>query len=159
MRTRMSCGLAAESAPQDRFPRSIAPGRTLPLLMCAPRARPEVLDHDVRAAREAAHDLLAFRPAQVAGNGLLVARLHVPPQRGAVAHPPPLAQRIAFAGRLELDHLGAEVAERLGAERTGDQRAELYNANAGKRARHRKILRTKYEIICAEIICAEIICA
>src|SRR3954470_13428587 len=96
------------------------------------RARPEILDHDMRVAREAPHDLLAFELAQVARHRLLVARLHVPPERRAVPHPPPLAQRVAFARRLDLDHLRAEVAERLRAERPGDERAELDDPNAGE---------------------------
>src|SRR5688572_13908483 len=100
------------------------------------RPGPEVLDHDVRAARQAAHDLLAFGPAQIAGHRLLVARLHVPPQRGAVAQLAPLAQRIALARRLDLDHLGAEVAQRLGAERPGDQAAELHHPHARERSAH-----------------------
>ena len=37
----------------------------------------------------------------------------------------PLPQRIAALGRLDLDHLGAELGEELAGERAGDQLPEL----------------------------------
>ena len=37
----------------------------------------------------------------------------------------PLPQRIATLGRLDLDHLGAELGEELPGERAGDQLPEL----------------------------------
>src|SRR3954468_258843 len=94
------------------------------------RARTEVLDHDMAIAREAACDRLPVGLPQVERDRLLVARLHVPPQRHAVAHAAPAAQRVAFARRLDLDHLGAKIRERLAAERPGDQRAELEHLDA-----------------------------
>ena len=36
-------------------------------------------------------------------------------------------------GRLDLDDLGAEIAEQLAGERPGDERAELEDAQAGQR--------------------------
>ena len=46
----------------------------------------------------------------------------------------PLAQRIADAGRLDLDHVGAEVGQRLAGERAGDQLAELEHLQSLQRA-------------------------
>ena len=112
------------------------------------RAGAEILDHDLRAAGEAPHDLLPLGTAQVAGHGFLVPGLHMPPERGAVPDAAPLAQGVALARRLDLDHLGAEVAQRLGAERPGDERAELKHPDTGKRTCHENyVLSTKS--ICA----------
>ena len=64
--------------------------------------------------------------AQVAGDRLLVAGHDRPPQRLAVRLlPAPFAHRVAAARVLDLDDLGAEVAEQLPAERAGQQLAEL----------------------------------
>src|SRR5688572_20786894 len=96
------------------------------------RTGAKVFDHDLAFAREAAHDRLAFGLAQVERDRLLVTRLHLPPERYAVAHAPPAAQRVAVARRLDLDHLGAEIGERLAAEGPGDKRAELEDFDAGE---------------------------
>ncbi len=64
----------------------------------------------------------------------LVARLHLPPHGGAVLHQAPLAQRVAGAGRLHLDDLGAELAQHPGAEGPGDELAELDDLQARERA-------------------------
>ena len=45
----------------------------------------------------------------------------------------PVPHRVALARRLDLDHLGAEVAEQLAAERAREQRAE-FDARAARRA-------------------------
>ena len=90
----------------------------------------EVLDQHVGLGRERAHRLLALGRAQVERHRALVARLHLPPHRGAVAQQPPGAQRIAALDRLDLDDVGAEVGERLAGERPGDQLAELEHLQA-----------------------------
>ena len=46
----------------------------------------------------------------------------------------PLAQRVGLAGRLDLDHLGAHVAEQPAGERAGEQRPELDHPHARERA-------------------------
>ena len=46
----------------------------------------------------------------------------------------PAAQWIAFARRLDLDHLGAEIAERLAGKRPGDELAEFDDLQALQRA-------------------------
>src|SRR5205814_4090095 len=72
--------------------------------------------------------------AQVERAALLVPRLHRPPQRVAfVARLAPLAERVGLTGRLDLDDLGAHVAEQTTREGTGEQHPELDHANAGQR--------------------------
>jgi hypothetical protein len=44
----------------------------------------------------------------------------------------PIAHRVAGAGRLNLDHLGAEVAEELAAERARQQLAHLYDPHVAE---------------------------
>ena len=46
----------------------------------------------------------------------------------------PVAQRVGLAGRLDLDHLGAHVAEQPSGERPCEQRPELDHAHPGERA-------------------------
>src|SRR5262249_22968562 len=101
----------------------------VPLLQ---RAGAEGLDHDVAVAGETPRDRLPFGLPQIERDRLLVARLHVPPERDAVAHPAPAPQRVTVARRLDLDHLGAEIGESLAAEGPGDQRAELEHPYAGQ---------------------------
>ena len=74
--------------------------------------------------------------AEVERDALLVPRLHGPPQRPAlVARLAPVAQRVGLSGRLDLDHLGAHVAQQPPGERPREQRAELDHAHARERAR------------------------
>src|SRR3954454_20533630 len=58
MRTRTSCGLAAESAPQDKFQRSSAPGRKFSIMMCAPRARRRTISWPSARRRSQVTDFL-----------------------------------------------------------------------------------------------------
>src|SRR5438105_5034270 len=126
-------GLAVTRDPHEDQLRVVARKRVPAEVPLLERAGPEILDHDLRAAGKAPHDLLALGTAQVAGHRFLVPGLHMPPERGAVPDAAPLAQGVALARRLDLDHFGAEVAERLGAERPGDQAAELEDADAVER--------------------------
>ena len=57
-----------------------------------------------------------------------------PPQALAVGVDAPAAHRVAGLGGLDLDDLGAVVAEELAGERTGDEAAELQDAEAGEGA-------------------------
>ena len=87
------------------------------------RAGAEVLHDDVGLGDQPAEDLLALLAPQVQGDRPLVAAHDRPPQRVAVRLlPAPLAHRVAAAGRLHLDHVGAQVAEQLADERPGQQR-------------------------------------
>jgi hypothetical protein len=92
----------------------------------------EVLHHDVGLGHQPAHHLDAVRVLQVHRHRLLVARLQVPPQRGALVELAPLAQRIAAIGRFDLDHLGAELGEDARGEGAGDQGAEFDDLEAGE---------------------------
>src|SRR4029079_2681282 len=84
------------------------------------RARAEVLGDDVGDTDELEQELLALRVAQVQGDALLVPRLHGPPQRSTlVASLAPVAQRVGLPGRLDLDNVGAHVAEQSPGERPG----------------------------------------
>jgi hypothetical protein len=98
------------------------------------RAGAEVLDQHIGVCGQPAHDVLRRRVFQVQRHRALVARLHLPPDRGAVLEQPPFAQRVARAGRLDLDHIGAEIGQRLGRERPGDQLPEFEDLEAGERA-------------------------
>ena len=99
------------------------------------RARPEVLDDDVGALDEVQEQVAARGLAQVQGDGFLVAGVHRPEEVVAVEFGlPPGAQRVRRARRLDLDDLGAHVAEQPARERPGDQRADLDDADAVQRA-------------------------
>ena len=90
------------------------------------RAGAEILDQDVGPRDQTVDDVLAFLLARVDGDRFLVAGEHREPQRLAVRLlRPPFAHRIAPAGLLELDHLGAEICQQLAAKRPGDELAHL----------------------------------
>ncbi len=104
------------------------------------RAGAEVLGDGVRDAHELEEELLAFGVAQVQRDAFLVPRLDGPPEGAPlVAGLAPVAERIRLAGRLDLDHLGAHVAEQPAGEGPGEQRAELDHAARPRAARGRAI--------------------
>ncbi len=104
----------------------------IPLLQ---RARPEVLDDDVGALDEVEEEVAAAGLTQVERDGLLVAGVHRPEEVVPVEFGlPPGAQRIGRARRLDLDDLGAHVAEQPSRERSRDQRADLDDPDAVQRA-------------------------
>ena len=78
-------------------------------------------------------DVLTTRVAQVDRDRSLVARDRRPPEAAAVDAHAVAPHDVADAGRLDLDHVGAEVAEQLARERARDERAELEDAQAGER--------------------------
>ena len=81
------------------------------------------------------NSVAALGLAQVQRHGLLVARVHRPEEVMPVEFGlPPGAQRVRRAGRLDLDDLGAHVAEQPARERTRDQGADLDHADAVQRA-------------------------
>jgi hypothetical protein len=45
-----------------------------------------------------------------------------------------VAEHVAFARRLDLDHLGAAVGQQAAAPRSGHQRAQVDHADPGERA-------------------------
>ena len=96
-------------------------------------ARPEVLDHDVARRRQPPHHGAGPLVAQVERDRPLVAPDGRPPQAVTVAGDAPAPHRVALAGRLDLDDLGAVVAEQLAGERPGDETAQLQHPHAGQR--------------------------
>ena len=128
---RVAAGLAvAGDAGVDRarVARVDVLGPEAPLLH---RAGAEVLEHDVGGRGELGGDPLALGLAQVERDGALVAGQDRPPQRAVVvAQAAPVAHRVAGAGRLDLDHVGAEVPEQRAGERAGEQLPELDRAQS-----------------------------
>ena len=99
------------------------------------RAGPEVLDDDVGALDEIEEEVAARGLAQIERDGFLVAGVHRPEEVMAVEFGlSPGAQRVGRSRRLDLDDLGAHVAEQPARERPGDQRADLDDADAVQRA-------------------------
>ena len=93
----------------------------------------EVLDQDVGLVDQGQGQFPALRLAQVEGHRALVAPDHRPPGRQALGQgPAPLAHGIALAGVLDLDHVGAEVAQHLAAEGPGDECAHLHDLQVGQ---------------------------
>ena len=96
--------------------------------------RPEVLEHDVGGGRETGDDVAAAVEAQVDGDASLPAVL-----LGEV-HREPADPRLRRAGevtlgRLDLDHVGAEVGQRLAARRARQHPRQVEDANAVERTR------------------------
>ena len=102
-------------------------------------AGPEVLDEDVAARDQATQDLGPLRAPQVEPDAALVpidgeevggrpraGRLLPDPRR------PPAAGRVAL-GRLDLDDVGAEVAQEHRAVRPGEDRRAVDDPKAGER--------------------------
>ncbi len=106
------------------------------------RARPEVFDQEVRFRRELEQEPLPVRLAEIERDRLLVAGDDRPPQRRlARLLPAPAPHRVALPRRLDLDDLGAHVAEQLPAERPGQQSAEFEHAQIAERAAFKRWLR------------------
>ena len=115
-------------------------GADVPLLE---RARPEVLHEHIGGCREAPHQVLALGGAQIEGHALAAAALDRPEQRVLTARATSVgvgvderadgAHEVAALGLLDLDDLGALLAEQPGAERCGDARAEVEHTQTCER--------------------------
>src|SRR5699024_1766958 len=78
---------------------------------------------------------LAIGGAQVESHRLLIACKHRPPERGSLDPGlPPLAHGVAVFRILDLDDLGAQIAEDLPAERAGDELPHLDDSDASERS-------------------------
>ena len=134
---RLGAGLSVTGhAHQDDAPIAFAQHvvTEIPLLQ---GAGPEVLDDDVGLLDEVEEELAALGLAQVQRHGLLVARVDRPEEVVSVEFGlTPGAQRIWGAWWLDLDDLGAHVAQQSPGERSGDQRADLDDPDAVERAGH-----------------------
>jgi hypothetical protein len=93
----------------------------------------EVFDQHIGVQHQLAHDVLCGRVFEVQRQRAFVARLHLPPDRGAVFEQAPLAQRIASDGRFDLDHVRTKIAQGFGGKRTGDQLAKLHHFQTRQR--------------------------
>ena len=106
----------------------------------------EVLQHHVATAGQVVKDLHAFGLGQVEREAALVAVTgEVIGAEFADERRPPGARLVAGAGPLDLQHLGAEVAEHLAAERPGQYPRGVQHAQprqgAGRVGGHRAPLR------------------
>src|SRR5262245_15105545 len=102
------------------------------------RARAEILGQDVGAASESSDERLALRLTQVAGDRSLVPALDEPHVRDArcqlVPEPPEI---VADTRLLDLDDLGAQLAEQRTTEGRGDERREVQRDQALESSAHR----------------------
>ena len=98
------------------------------------RAGSEVLDQHVGVGDELLEELRAVGVAEVQRDRLLVAADHLPPQRHAVLDVAVAAHRVAALGVLDLDHVGAEVAEHGRGHRSGEERCQVDHLEARERA-------------------------
>ena len=97
-------------------------------------AGPEILAEDVGLGDEALEERSTLGLAEVEGDGLLVALLREPSIAvAALAGRPEFAQRIARPRLLDLDDLGAELAEDGGCERPSDEGRKVDDADAMER--------------------------
>ena len=103
------------------------------------RSRPEVLDDDVGFLDQFEEQLPAAGDPKVERDRLLVARVHSPEEMMTVQFGlTPGAQRIRRPRRLDLDDLGAHVAEQAAGERSGDQGADLEDPDPVERTGRRR---------------------
>jgi hypothetical protein len=102
--------------------------------------RPEVLHDHVRVGDELAQQLLPLRPAEVQRDRALVAGDHLPPQAVALAVPAVRAGRVAVRV-LDLEHVGAHVAEQHRRDRRGVHRAHVEDLDPVERAGRSVVLR------------------
>ena len=92
----------------------------------------EIYHQYVRFGDQLAVDLLPLGLARIQGGGFLVARDDREPDRLAVGpFAAPFAHGVADARLFQLDHLGAEIAQKLGAERPGQELAHFDHAQIG----------------------------
>ena len=88
---------------------------------------PETLDQQVGLPGQGFQQFLPFGPAQVKGDGLLVAGMDFPPEGYAVDERPPLAEGIATAGPLYLDHFRAKVGQQAAGGAAGHDDGQVQN--------------------------------
>src|SRR5690606_19153897 len=85
----------------------------------------------VALEHERAHDRLPLGLSQIDRDAALVAAERAPPEARVAVEMTPAPEGIA-AERLDLDHLGAEVAEDHRGEGTGGELAELHDPEPGE---------------------------
>ena len=97
-------------------------------------ARPEVLQQHVAVPQQVEHDAASRFRAQVQHDRLLVPVDGPIQHRRATAVQPPVAQFVAGARTLDLDHLGTEVPENAARGGGGNVVAEFEYPHPGERA-------------------------
>ena len=135
----------ARQRPLGPVPRNAAvddPGLSLPQVVIADLqplggARTEILDHHVRLAHQAIHDVTPGGLLEIEPQPPLVAvdALELP---AAVRHGRGKGARRVAAVGLDLDHVGAHVGQHDGAKRSGNVAREVENGNSFQRHRHRR---------------------
>ncbi len=98
------------------------------------RARTEVLQQHVALLDQLPKDLLSFLGLEIQGDALLAPVHRHEVGRLAADERRPAARVVALAGLLDLDHLGAHVAEHHRAEGTRQDAGEVEHTNAGQRS-------------------------
>ena len=97
------------------------------------RSQPEIIDEDVGFLDQPGKDFLPGRVGHVERQGALVA---VDAEKigglGADERRAPMPRIVAVVGRLDLDDVGAHVAQHHGAERTGEDTGEIDDADSGE---------------------------
>src|SRR5262249_23476612 len=97
------------------------------------RAGTEILDQHVALARQASQDLDAVTGLEIQRHALLAAVDRHEIRRFTQDERRPLPRVVALAGLLDLDDLGAHVAQHHGRERPGQHAGEIEHANTLKR--------------------------
>ena len=100
------------------------------------RAGSEVLADDVAAAGQPLQEVAAGGLAQVEGHAAAAPSLDRPEQRVAVDERADLPHEVAGAGLLDLDDVGALLAEEPGAERRRDAGAQVEHPQTLERPAH-----------------------
>ena len=119
------------------------------------RAGAEILDDDVAFGRKPAQQVAAAVAGEVERHAFLVARFRKPHQRvAAFGVGAETTQRVAGLRRLDLDHLGAELAENGGAVRPRDEGSEIEDADSLERRHGRSFrLAARSSSLLATLMC------
>ena len=124
-----------EAGDREKNEAGIVRGEPLPAeARAVHHAGAEVLDQDVRLARERAHELGAALGLQVDAHVALAGVLLNVEARQSVAHDPEQARHVS-GGRLDLDDVCAEVGEQASGERPGDEARQIDDPQSFERAR------------------------
>src|SRR5262249_10861093 len=92
---------------------------------------------------EALQQRLAARLSQVERDRAFAPSLDRPEERVAVDERPDRAHEVALARQLDLDHVGAEIAEQRRRERRRDARAEVEDPQPHERPRAHRAVRLR----------------
>ena len=131
--------VAALSEPADRYVDQVGLDATEHVLAYAHSldgSRAKVLNEHVRARHELLQQLATSLALQIEGDGALIAvRRQVDRRKpGAVSSKAP--REVALLRRLDLDHVGALVAEEHGRGGPRDHRRDVYDADAFQWSSH-----------------------